>query len=227
MAEVEAVCGLVCFFFFNDTATTEIYTLSLHDALPIYYEKLRATRSSFNDRRRIVVYNPFAKELWMLNGYQLHSEILRLTDYAMDILRKDLKVRHRVKVVDPDESQEKFEFLLNLSKNPELAESLAESSKSSKKSKQTAKKVTNKTKKKATKKPETKTTKKPKKKEKKIKVIEVKTNRKPLPTVEMSTIPKVSLPTPSKKTTLGIAKGDLHDDDDGSVRMVEEFQIAY
>src|SRR2546425_7820312 len=25
-----------CFFFFNDTATTEIYTLSLHDALPIW-----------------------------------------------------------------------------------------------------------------------------------------------------------------------------------------------
>src|SRR5256885_16783411 len=29
---------LLWFFFFNDTATTEIYTLSLHDALPIYYE---------------------------------------------------------------------------------------------------------------------------------------------------------------------------------------------
>src|SRR5437660_3988552 len=27
--------SLVFFFFFNDTATTEIYTLSLHDALPI------------------------------------------------------------------------------------------------------------------------------------------------------------------------------------------------
>src|SRR6185436_3326936 len=26
--------------FFNDTATTEIYTLSLHDALPISYKKL-------------------------------------------------------------------------------------------------------------------------------------------------------------------------------------------
>src|SRR3989442_14669627 len=26
------------FFFFNDTATTEIYTLSLHDALPIFAE---------------------------------------------------------------------------------------------------------------------------------------------------------------------------------------------
>ena len=35
------VCGggggvcVWCVFFFNDTATTEIYTLSLHDALPI------------------------------------------------------------------------------------------------------------------------------------------------------------------------------------------------
>src|SRR3989442_11723267 len=27
------------FFFFNDTATTEIYTLSLHDALPIYHAR--------------------------------------------------------------------------------------------------------------------------------------------------------------------------------------------
>src|SRR2546426_8595590 len=26
------------FFFFNDTATTEIYTLSLHDALPIFFQ---------------------------------------------------------------------------------------------------------------------------------------------------------------------------------------------
>src|SRR6266480_7846850 len=29
------------FFFFNDTATTEIYTLSLHDALPIYHRRQR------------------------------------------------------------------------------------------------------------------------------------------------------------------------------------------
>src|SRR5256885_12803783 len=28
------------FFFFNDTATTEIYTLSLHDALPISHDRL-------------------------------------------------------------------------------------------------------------------------------------------------------------------------------------------
>src|SRR3712207_9215429 len=30
------MCCYLCFFFFNDTATTEIYTLSLHDALPIF-----------------------------------------------------------------------------------------------------------------------------------------------------------------------------------------------
>src|SRR3712207_8206906 len=29
------MAGQQCFFFFNDTATAEIYTLSLHDALPI------------------------------------------------------------------------------------------------------------------------------------------------------------------------------------------------
>src|SRR3989442_7450455 len=29
------------FFFFNDTATTEIYTLSLHDALPIFLQALQ------------------------------------------------------------------------------------------------------------------------------------------------------------------------------------------
>src|SRR5256885_14629707 len=35
-------------FFFNDTATTEIYTLSLHDALPIY----QVQRDVFGDRRQ-------------------------------------------------------------------------------------------------------------------------------------------------------------------------------
>src|SRR5574343_1963061 len=29
---------LIFSFFFNDTATTEIYTLSLHDALPIFFQ---------------------------------------------------------------------------------------------------------------------------------------------------------------------------------------------
>ena len=37
MGDRKDMCFMVFFvFFFNDTATTEIYTLSLHDALPIY-----------------------------------------------------------------------------------------------------------------------------------------------------------------------------------------------
>src|SRR2546427_5555911 len=41
------------FFFFNDTATTEIYTLSLHDALPISGERAGwQARYILGDRRR-------------------------------------------------------------------------------------------------------------------------------------------------------------------------------
>src|SRR3712207_7289891 len=36
-------------FFFNDTATTEIYTLSLHDALPIYIHNITKKGENFLD----------------------------------------------------------------------------------------------------------------------------------------------------------------------------------
>src|SRR2546430_5762086 len=49
----------VLFFFFNDTATTEIYTLSLHDALPI----------SPADRRRDLGLQ--LAQLWGLGRYLL------------------------------------------------------------------------------------------------------------------------------------------------------------
>src|SRR5687768_18356681 len=35
LAQDKAMSKMLFFFFFNNTATTEIYTLSLHDALPI------------------------------------------------------------------------------------------------------------------------------------------------------------------------------------------------
>src|SRR5689334_24476697 len=38
--------GLQLFFFFNDPATTEIYTLSLHDALPICHRRHRRRRDA-------------------------------------------------------------------------------------------------------------------------------------------------------------------------------------
>src|SRR3712207_7904593 len=37
--------GEVAVFFFNDTATTEIYTLSLHDALPIWQHRFASDQS--------------------------------------------------------------------------------------------------------------------------------------------------------------------------------------
>src|SRR2546423_13417894 len=39
-----AISDSCFFFFFNDTATTEIYTLSLHDALPISTEGVYCSR---------------------------------------------------------------------------------------------------------------------------------------------------------------------------------------
>src|SRR5438876_11290808 len=55
---------LILFFFFNDTATTEIYTLSLLDALPIsladdrleaFYDNPNALRDYFRDIGRMVL----------------------------------------------------------------------------------------------------------------------------------------------------------------------------
>src|SRR2546430_6541654 len=42
----------IFFFFFNDTATTEIYTLSLHDALPICFDAIHRGGGFAAGRRR-------------------------------------------------------------------------------------------------------------------------------------------------------------------------------
>src|SRR2546430_14298708 len=41
------------FFFFNDTATTEIYTLSLHDALPIFVTRSRTLPELVSSREEL------------------------------------------------------------------------------------------------------------------------------------------------------------------------------
>src|SRR2546428_3447925 len=48
------------FFFFNDTATTEIYTLSLHDALPIYHFTGSARGAPRRRRGRLHCRSPHA-----------------------------------------------------------------------------------------------------------------------------------------------------------------------
>src|SRR5258708_26285706 len=54
LVSVTAVPTIYSFFFFNDTATTEIYTLSLHDALPIYrWRIVDLCRARSGDGRRM------------------------------------------------------------------------------------------------------------------------------------------------------------------------------
>src|SRR5260370_30060551 len=71
---------IVSLFFFNDTATTEIYTLSLHDALPISTDRLAATwynplsfsiDLNFNDglEDQVAEYYPH----WDVGGGLLHT----------------------------------------------------------------------------------------------------------------------------------------------------------
>src|SRR3989442_3198632 len=73
-------------FFFNDTATTEIYTLSLHDALPICHQRFRchhactpavAQRTGSTDRK----------------STRLNSSHVR-TSYAVFCLKKKINSRH-------------------------------------------------------------------------------------------------------------------------------------
>src|SRR3712207_8861561 len=46
-------------FFFNDTATTEIYTLSLHDALPIFVERNPSRTRDFRHSHKAGLWDRF------------------------------------------------------------------------------------------------------------------------------------------------------------------------
>src|SRR6266511_5800599 len=52
------------FFFFNDTATTEIYTLSLHDALPISPQWLDALGCERPNETEVKVWFGYASRLY-------------------------------------------------------------------------------------------------------------------------------------------------------------------
>src|SRR2546429_6844971 len=62
------------FFFFNDTATTEIYTLSLHDALPISPVYALAAES-FRQASRLFACTPFF--LWSFPRSEEHTSELQ------------------------------------------------------------------------------------------------------------------------------------------------------
>src|SRR2546429_5098722 len=71
------------FFFFNDTATTEIYTLSLHDALPISnpdHFLLELNRFSLLGKIHPGLSRPFPRLLALIAGMLQKSGILRGPD---------------------------------------------------------------------------------------------------------------------------------------------------
>src|SRR2546429_3122515 len=59
---------ILLFFFFNDTATTEIYSLSLHDSLPIFRRSGRAAEDAENYEQR--KFRPL-RNLVSIHGYLL------------------------------------------------------------------------------------------------------------------------------------------------------------
>src|SRR2546427_6614110 len=73
--------SLVSFFFFNDTATTEIYTLSLHDALPISADLERAGEVAgiaiAANRAFVPRFEPRRFHVCVLRVRELHLQALR------------------------------------------------------------------------------------------------------------------------------------------------------
>src|SRR5260370_4170572 len=92
-----------CFFFFNDTATTEIYTLSLHDALPIYtYDAAGNRKSKTNYLDNSV--SSFA-----------YDPIYQLTQVTQASTTVESKTRHRiVQIIRSEEHTSELQSHLNL-----------------------------------------------------------------------------------------------------------------
>src|SRR2546427_5947975 len=82
------------FFFFNDTATTEIYTLSLHDALPICSTRPAVPARMPNNRenRRPMLVPPPATSSSDRKSTRLNSSHSQIS-YAVFCLKKKKKTK--------------------------------------------------------------------------------------------------------------------------------------
>src|SRR5258708_3740143 len=91
-------------FFFNDTATTEIYTLSLHDALPIWgHEALLQVERILRIRHRVhgaTQEEALAPERGVLAGLDAHRHVARVEvredERVEDLARRSLRVALRI-----------------------------------------------------------------------------------------------------------------------------------
>src|SRR3989449_6784174 len=64
------------FFFFNDTATTEIYTLSLHDALPIFAPRSADVIAMLAPRRGVATLEAIAANLALAGALPGHLPVV-------------------------------------------------------------------------------------------------------------------------------------------------------
>src|SRR5260370_31518070 len=81
------------FFFFNDTATTEIYTLSLHDALPISAKAEIAPPSSEPSRAGIQPVTSFHPRVTRLRSEEHTSELQSHLNLVCRLLLEKKKKR--------------------------------------------------------------------------------------------------------------------------------------
>src|SRR5947209_20623858 len=78
--------SVLYFFFFNDTATTEIYTLSLHDALPIF-QHYTPRRPQMNKLLVTLIAGTFAVDQRDRKSTRLNSSHANIS-YAVFCLKK-------------------------------------------------------------------------------------------------------------------------------------------
>src|SRR6185295_20301265 len=86
------------FFFFNDTATTEIYTLSLHDALPISRcgRSIRCPCSTRSRRRRS---NMYGSAPAAISRSEEHTSELQSRQYLVCRLLLEKKKKKKILII--------------------------------------------------------------------------------------------------------------------------------
>src|SRR2546427_13262812 len=84
------------FFFFNDTATTEIYTLSLHDALPIFARPMVCTCSAcVSDCGPVSTYSaPACQSSHNVRSEEHTSELQSQSNLVCRLLLEKKKKKH-------------------------------------------------------------------------------------------------------------------------------------
>src|SRR5437763_3623790 len=76
---------LLLFFFFNDPTTTEIYTLSLHDALPIYAINVMRGATAIGGYVGLPEAEAFAIEYWALEEAKLQRMPKRSEEHTSEL----------------------------------------------------------------------------------------------------------------------------------------------